>query len=440
MPRAGDKAASRQKSCVICTRGKRRCDLRHPACGRCVSKGLSCYYPSTRLHHGKEETTSTLTAPEVRAPLTPASTVRDDSITATSRPSLSPSDASSVFAKQRSNVELGPFTETSASNYQVFFNDALQDDLHRTFQPLRSAQRPATIEDAVTRSDTWSVIDLPAHSPDTDRLLHLKQQVQRLQGWLREWHLTGSTPYIHHKYYSDLVPRCVQDAYTASTTYYASTEASKNFVLRIIELRVNQMVDDPESIHPVGYESVCGLWYLVARLHAMIAYQIIRLFDGDIRQRALAEETIPVIEAWNKELLDKALASSHFVESFKDITPVPTLEQSWEAWILAETIRRTWITCSFVHALYNILKGGPRSCTGPLQFTARKGLWDARSAGAWSRLTSAKDPLLFHSRDGADIISRAKPSEVDEFAMLTLQIVTGKEAVEEWTVATTTPT
>ncbi|UNI15028.1 hypothetical protein JDV02_001601 [Purpureocillium takamizusanense] len=37
-------AASRQKSCNACVRGKRRCDKRTPRCTRCANKGLECVY------------------------------------------------------------------------------------------------------------------------------------------------------------------------------------------------------------------------------------------------------------------------------------------------------------------------------------------------------------------------------------------------------------
>ncbi|KAF7542671.1 hypothetical protein G7Z17_g11373 [Cylindrodendrum hubeiense] len=37
-------AASRQKSCNTCVRGKRKCDKKTPRCTRCAAKGLDCVY------------------------------------------------------------------------------------------------------------------------------------------------------------------------------------------------------------------------------------------------------------------------------------------------------------------------------------------------------------------------------------------------------------
>ncbi|KOS20564.1 Peroxisome proliferation transcriptional regulator [Escovopsis weberi] len=41
-------AASRQKSCNTCVRGKRRCDKQTPRCGRCAAKNLDCTYRRPR--------------------------------------------------------------------------------------------------------------------------------------------------------------------------------------------------------------------------------------------------------------------------------------------------------------------------------------------------------------------------------------------------------
>ncbi|KAJ4158923.1 hypothetical protein NW765_012566 [Fusarium oxysporum] len=47
-------AASRQKSCNACVRGKRKCDKKTPRCTRCAAKGLDCVYqrlpPGANFH------------------------------------------------------------------------------------------------------------------------------------------------------------------------------------------------------------------------------------------------------------------------------------------------------------------------------------------------------------------------------------------------------
>ncbi|KAL6878614.1 hypothetical protein J3F83DRAFT_240841 [Trichoderma novae-zelandiae] len=51
-------AASRQKSCNACVRGKRRCDKRTPRCTRCATKGLDCVYqrqPPPPHHHQQQQ-------------------------------------------------------------------------------------------------------------------------------------------------------------------------------------------------------------------------------------------------------------------------------------------------------------------------------------------------------------------------------------------------
>ncbi|KAJ6445735.1 C6 zinc finger domain-containingprotein [Purpureocillium lavendulum] len=63
-------AASRQKSCNACVRGKRRCDKRTPRCTRCANKGLECVYqrmpppqPHHHHHHNPSATATTSNTP-----------------------------------------------------------------------------------------------------------------------------------------------------------------------------------------------------------------------------------------------------------------------------------------------------------------------------------------------------------------------------------------
>ncbi|KAK2603830.1 hypothetical protein QQS21_003954 [Conoideocrella luteorostrata] len=53
-------AASRQKSCNACVRGKRRCDKRTPRCSRCSAKNLDCVYQ--KLPPGAGASTSAATS------------------------------------------------------------------------------------------------------------------------------------------------------------------------------------------------------------------------------------------------------------------------------------------------------------------------------------------------------------------------------------------
>lgn len=57
-------AASRQKSCNACVRGKRRCDKTAPRCTRCAAKGLECVYQ--RIPPGSSASAVTLAQSSAR--------------------------------------------------------------------------------------------------------------------------------------------------------------------------------------------------------------------------------------------------------------------------------------------------------------------------------------------------------------------------------------
>src|SRR5690348_8641311 len=53
MPSRSAAPRSRQKSCVACAEGKRRCNRQTPQCSRCAGRGLTCIYingPPAKKH------------------------------------------------------------------------------------------------------------------------------------------------------------------------------------------------------------------------------------------------------------------------------------------------------------------------------------------------------------------------------------------------------
>lgn len=66
-------------------------------------------------------------------------------------------------------------------------------------------------------------------------------------------------------------------------------------MFRILEKHAKHVVDTCSSDTDNPREAL-------ARVHALLIYQIIRLFDGDVRQRNQAELAMPTLVAWNLHL------------------------------------------------------------------------------------------------------------------------------------------
>lgn len=259
----------------------------------------------------------------------------------------------------------------------------------------------------------------------------LKSGAMEVLTWLRGWVSSGATLFIHRRIYLDAMPRCLSDAYTACATYFASSQQTKDLVFRIMETNVERLVNDhamPELAADLGS---CGFVQHLARTQAMLVYQAIRLYDGDIRQRAAADDLCSILDRWNREMLKCAMDSSEYVWAFSGGRS-PNDTAAWHAWCLAESVRRTWATINVVQNTYRVLKGESSQCPGHLRFTARAGLWDAPSCLEWIETHRDQDPLFYTEMNGSDILARAELHEIDEFGKWALRVCWAGMPASSW--------
>ncbi|KAK9357567.1 hypothetical protein V1504DRAFT_478783 [Lipomyces starkeyi] len=209
-------------------------------------------------------------------------------------------------------------------------------------------------------------------------------------------------------------PRCVQDAYTALTCYLHKTASNEQTIFQIIEDRAKQLLVEhgipsaDSSLENIGTSSV-NLDSLehIARVQALLVYQVVGLYDGDIRLRHLAESRIPVLNSWMQQMVEHAsqavclggsvISSAHEQTavgfSLFDVAHCENL--LWYSWILAESIRRTWVIASGIQAIYLMIRQGRVApCQGGMMFTTRQGVWEAQSALAWEKLCSEVNVIL----------------------------------------------
>jgi hypothetical protein len=115
----------------------------------------------------------------------------------------------------------------------------------------------------------------------------------------------------------------------------------------------------------------------LACLQALVIYQIIRLFDGDIRVRADAEKSEEILTDWTDRLVGRTGANT---------STGTVLSSSWESWVFEESVSRTVIVSRMVQAMFMIVKQG--FCTlveavTEMSFTSQKALWYAPTAVHW---------------------------------------------------------
>jgi hypothetical protein len=134
--------------------------------------------------------------------------------------------------------------------------------------------------------------------------------------------------------------------------------------LRILEAKTASLV---QKVH-----QTTSLEQLLAAVQTLMLFHIIQLFDGDIRQRSIAERNMDTLRIWTTRLQVQAEDLGHAT--------------SWQEWIFAESIRRTVIFSALIDSLYSSLKDGYCSnvkVLSMLPFTSRSELWDLTTSAAW---------------------------------------------------------
>lgn len=184
----------------------------------------------------------------------------------------------------------------------------------------------------------------------------------------------------------------------------------------------------------------------VARVQALLVYQVICLYDGDIRLRHLAEGHIPVLNCWIQEMVENASQAvclgSSLVEPMHEqadiecgIIPTEHLDNLlWCSWILAESIRRTWLVATSLQAIYSMIQLGQIvPCPGSMIFSVRQGVWEAQSARAWVKLCSEVNVGMIQLEDVDGLFSQKDALvDINDFAKVFFEAVFGVDRMERW--------
>ncbi|KAK1991158.1 hypothetical protein LX36DRAFT_663572 [Colletotrichum falcatum] len=363
--------------------------------------------------------------------------------------------------------------------------------------PPQHATNPVTASLAESKwflaPSTWRIDHWPAPAQDSYPVTVMTNFNRGLQAWVRRWVTEGHNPFIHRSLYAESghFPACIQNAFAAASAYYAKTALNETFVYRILDDRAAALVAAGQPIGGDGPLSAAAMLDTrdhLARVHALFVYTVIRLFDGSVSQRAAAEDHLPTLDLWSRQLWESALAdvgslsqswvpqpskygpggsglsapwevaasaAAAATENVGDRhTRQDTFETNllaWNLWVLSESIRRTWILVSCTVGIYHALKGRWGECAGGTLFTARAGLWDATSAPRWAAMRreglaqQSGNPgpdgdgdrdFFIPSVHGEGILREAAAAEVDEFARHIFTCVWGLERVEDWALRT----
>lgn len=295
--------------------------------------------------------------------------------------------------------------------------------------------------------ETWRI----SHQRDTSAVViiskdTMKMHVVKMQSWFERWVTTGSNPFIHSFLYSAKFPAYVQVAYATLASYIHRTPANTDMVLQIVENRSNDLLRENGAVMDRagteewvdGREQDIGLFTQLGRLHALMVYQSIGLYDGDIRARHVAQGHIAVQDSWAGKLVHaaaKTLSNTNAIAThLVDWIPGPlnSLQQQWNLWILSESIRRTWLVSVSLTSIFLTLQQRWKACPGGVMYTNRVGLWDAASAAEWEKQCLGRDVAFLQRFHCGMLFTDVEPADVDEFGIAIVDMTFNSELVERW--------
>lgn len=198
--------------------------------------------------------------------------------------------------------------------------------------------------------------------------------------------------------------------------------------MSLIDSRVQDLLFAPE---PIALDDI------LARTHALLLYQIMHLFDGDIRSGGTAQSLFAALQSSAFSLL----ACLEFPDQTKsiDLHPLsigPAID-FWESWVLHESARRTALFTFYFIQIYKLLQGDRQlQCDGKLglfhSWYLSAHLWNAPSAFDFAVAWADKPHFVIDNLDFTCALSTAQPDDVGLFGRMLLVTVLGIDGAKAW--------
>ena len=269
--------------------------------------------------------------------------------------------------------------------------------------------------------------------------------VKGIHKFFDEWVTSSHSSFMHRQLYADSgYPTSIQDAFACVALDNTKTTTNENIVDDILVSKMAALLKSyPES--EAGNQNLDIREHL-ARTQALYVHLVLSLFSSSIGVRANGEEQIQTLISWAQQLWKAAhhdpdicqhedsdgsavSTTAIVLDAMFDGDTAPRL---WRSWVLAESIRRIWLMATSTIGVYLTLKQKWAECHGGIYFTARKDVWDAKSASSWAATCRKGNPLFICSLECESLFLTANASDVDDMLINMFTIMWGAERVENW--------
>lgn len=219
-----------------------------------------------------------------------------------------------------------------------------------------------------------------------------------------------------------------QDAFACCSLYMARNEINSPVLMSIFDARINELIAAAPPTTPLE---------LLARIHALILYLIMRLFDGGIQTQPSSESLLALLETSVLSLFDYIYIPDPSQPC--DILPVSMepVMSFWDSWVFQESARRTVMMVFYFVKIQHFLHGKPLStCDGKLglehAWYQSAHLWNAQSAFDFAVAWTENQHFIVYNADFTGVLQNARPDDVDLFGKMLLVTKIGIDETKAW--------
>jgi hypothetical protein len=357
----------RRKSCSTCFQGRRKCDLSYPVCKRCQRSQKTCHYIRT-----------------------PPTTDKN-----------SPEVVDSAVDRSLDGANFADWTISSPGPVRR------QEDIWDPAFSLDLQQSDLIDELLYPRVPNF-LGSLGEIQPVSGNTRSWEWVIEQFKGYPRSFAQHIETTFIHRELFSNQLPPSIQAAFGVCAAHLCMNDANESMLFRTLDAEVLELLNP--ALDGTLLEAL-------SRMQAMVLYQIIRTYHGNLKQRTVAEQQESLLGAWGLQLLHRA-----------DVE-LRGEQPRWENWILAESIRRTVMVTFMLRAVYSIFKHGicPEYPTlSLLPVSTKASLWN--SPGTTLQDRDQNETMKY--RDFTELWLASPQRKLEPFEKMLLVACKGIEQVE----------
>jgi hypothetical protein len=229
--------------------------------------------------------------------------------------------------------------------------------------------------------------------------------VVQLQGYVTTLVKEGQNSFVHKFSNEDSLPKIYQDLLGLSALHCQKSQQNQAILWRMVDERVKDLIS-------ASIISSRSLEDRLLNLQALLMYQIMRLFDGDIRQRANAERNFTHLESWTQQL------HQNYAKSLNDVV----WESPFQKWVLFESIRRTILMSVLLQSVYSVIRDGVCYLVpflSALPMSQNAALWMMSEHSWWQTVTPPAVSLVTYA-EYVDQWNDGKIVEIDIYGKILL--------------------